>query len=68
MHFFTCLHDLPGLLMFLCVLLCIFSYIFVVSIKNLDLDWPLSGWGYGHLSDYHVLLSSIKCSNHEGVP
>ena len=29
----SCLHALP--------------YRFVVSIMTLDLDWPLSGWGYG---------------------
>ena len=43
------LHALPSFLVHLCVLLCILSYNFVASIKNLDLDWPLSesmvfGW------------------------
>ena len=31
---------------------CVSFCIFMVSIKNLDLDWPLSGWGYG---DFTVL-------------
>ena len=34
-----------------CVLFCIISYRFVVSIKNLDLDWPI--WGY-RLAPFHL--------------
>ena len=38
---------LSSFLVYWCVLLCILSYRFVVSSKNVDLDlnWPLSGWG-----------------------
>ena len=43
----SCLHALPSLLVYWCVLFCIVSYSFVVSMKNLDLDWPLSGREYG---------------------
>ena len=42
-----CLHALPSFLVHWCVLFCIFSDSFVVFIKNLDLDWPLSSWGCG---------------------
>ena len=41
--YMSCLHALPSLLVYWCALFCIF----MVSIKNLDLDRPLSGWGYG---------------------
>ena len=43
----SCLHALPSFLVQLCVLLCILCCSFMVSIKNLGLDVPLSGWGYG---------------------
>ena len=38
---------LPSFLVYWCMLFCILSYGFVVSIKNSDVDWPLSSWGYG---------------------
>ena len=47
----SCLHALPSFLVYWCVLFCILSYRFVVSINNLNLDWPLSGWGYGLVGD-----------------
>ena len=45
--YMSCLHALPSSGVYCCVLFGILSYRFVVSIKNLDLDWPLSSWGYG---------------------
>ena len=47
MHLYELQHALPSSLVHWCVLFCIFSYKLVVSIKNLDLDWPLSCLGYG---------------------
>ena len=41
------LYALPSFLVYWCVVFCILCYRFVVSMKNLYLDWPLSGWGCG---------------------
>ena len=49
MHLYELLacFTLISFLVYWCVLFCILSYRFVVSIKILYLDWSLSGWGYG---------------------
>ena len=55
----SCLHALPSFVVYWCVLFCILSYRFVVSIKNLDLDWPLSGWGYGLAPLVYTVISAM---------
>ena len=54
------LHALPSFLVYWCVLFCILSCTFVVSIKNLDLDWSLSGWGYGLAPLAYTVVSVIS--------
>ena len=44
MHLYALLACLVLILVHLCVLLCIFFYSFVVSIKNLDLDSNYELW------------------------
>ena len=58
----SCLHALPSFLVFWCVLFCILSYRFVASIKNLDLDWALSGWGYGLAPLAYSVISAMASS------
>ena len=58
----SCLHALPPFLVYWCVLFCILSYRFVVSIKILDLDWPLSGWGYGMAPLAYIMISAMASS------
>ena len=60
----SCLHALTSFLVYWCVLYCILAYYrFVVSIKNLDFDWPLSGWGYGPAPlVYTVILAMSSIS------
>ena len=55
----SCLHSFPSFLVYWCVLFCILSYKFVVSIKNLDLDWPLSGRGYGLAHLAYTMISAM---------
>ena len=58
----SCLHALPSFLVYWCVLFCILSNRFVVSIKNLDLDWPLSGWRYGPARQASTLIGIACCT------
>ena len=58
----SCLHALPSFPVYWCVLFCILSYRLVVSIKNLDLDWPLSGSGYGLAPLAYTVISGMASS------
>ena len=58
----SCLHALPSFLVDRCVLFCIFSPRFVVSIKNLDVDWPPSGWGHGLAPVVYTVISAMASS------
>ena len=58
----SCLHALPSFLVHWCVLFCNLSYRFVVSIKNLDLDWPLPGWEDGLAPLAYTVISAMASS------
>ena len=55
---------LYSFLVYWCVLCCILFYTFVVSIKNLDLDWPLSRWAYGLAPLVYTVISAMASSLH----
>ena len=58
----SCLHVFSSFLVYWCVLFCILSCRFMVSIKNLDLDWPISNWGYGLAPSVHTVISAMAHS------
>ena len=52
--------------MYWVVLFCVLSYRFVVSMKNLDFDWPLFGWGYGLAPLAYTVLPAMASSLYIG--
>ena len=56
------LYALPSFLVYWCVVFCILCYRFVVSMKNLYLDWPLSGWGCGLTPLAYTVISAMASS------